>query len=490
MVGEKTKTLCSTNNNLFKMPILLPRIHINGACSKAFRQFMLFSKPVFDELQYGLITYVVSPSIEEIKFSADSAISLIYHSGLQFQARRQLGPQWETKVKQAIYVDFFATYDFVTLILTSSNIFWEQTEVYFRNFPGLPGTQHFIELMSASQRGFTIPLTRINLSYSFVLNQSCIPSLKKFRNESFTQQEIAALDAVQWRSREHFGVIKQLEELIPGFKVVTKISASGVKEPACVGDLINDKDKNMVYILNSEGVSTLSLAYNILFKTELVEPYTTFSLLKMCYMSIPNPEIKSEIRACITEIWLGVPYAMGEIYPSEPLQHPSGQVPSGPQNDGSSTIDIPPSSSQGPDVGPYPEDYEGPPSTEPVSPGSPDTPPNPSSSANNDSEILLKALDTSIELQSEVTRVTDTIDRSSSVGKTKRLINTLSKLVNNSIPLINLGLVSAILLHQNPEYSSTTDSTSATISTGPFSVSRSKGKAKSIPIRRTAKVLN
>uniref|UniRef100_A0A2V0RID3 Uncharacterized protein n=1 Tax=viral metagenome TaxID=1070528 RepID=A0A2V0RID3_9ZZZZ len=328
-----------------------PMNHIRGSLSRVITSASKLTKSTLDRVYTGCITLTVRPSTDMIDLVISNLISFIQVSGKASEARRRLGPQWEDLVKKSVVIDFMRAYHLAQIVQDDSSFSWTTIKEAYGSMKATRMSNLLFQILSANTGGFEIPGTGYRFFYNFRLEVG-INMYEKWA-KSILGKEFDSLKSQNYRSAEYYGVLASVKSfIVEDFFLETPKPTLGSIEPMCLGDvLFNDSSyidlvkssNSKYYILHSEGVSPISMAFNIFFGTKLQEvTVLNINLVNMIYYFIEGSP-KVEVLELITNVAFGISYTDGQLLSDDAQPFggtgnggndgPDGNPPDGPIDD-------------------------------------------------------------------------------------------------------------------------------------------------------------
>jgi hypothetical protein len=496
------------------MPVVSPRNHFQAAVVKVFQSLCLLSPGTFIQTLFTNLEFSFWPSPDFIVEMSENLVSIIHYSGSASESQKKLGPKWENKVQKALILDYCCAMRTIYRIQNSENIDWDSVTDYLRNVKFLSGTKRLFEIVTASQHGFVVPGTGLRFFYNWKIRD--IQALDDFEAKWFSPKEIASFKLTGYRDQELFGILAILSEtVLKGkldlFQVIIK---NGSSEQIGVMDLLISLNTDTYHILHADGTSPMSFAMGFVYRPVLTEPFKdNLEIYKEMYMTVPKmAKISPTVKSLMSEIWLGIPYALGDLYPSEPFNGLVGDLTGiDPNPKLGSSIKLVSEKSANSSTSSTEHDATN--ADANADKGGSDIPPIDTTSAYSDDTGLIgtqglngrpspnqrianpivipesissyelkRMLETANGLRNEIERETRT--NVISQPRLRSMVSKLGNVVKNILPAANLILSAKILKELNPEYTTTSKGVSGNISVGPFTVSGKSSTGRSKPQRK------
>lgn len=320
--------------------IQIPQMnHIRGSLSRVITSASKLTKSTLDRVYTGCITLTIRPSTEMIDLVISNLISFIQVSGKASEARRRLGPKWDRSVRKSVVVDFMRAFYLAQVVQNDSSFSWTTIKEAYGSMKATRMSNLLFQILSANTGGFEIPGTGYRFFYNFKLEVD-INSYEEWAR-SILGKDFDSLKAQNYKSAEFYGVLATVKSYIAeDFFLETPKPTLGSVEPMCIGDILfNDSScidlsnpsNSNYFILHSEGVSPISMAFNIFFGTKLQEvDILGINLVNMIYYFIEGSP-KVEVLELITNVAFGISYTDGQLL-SDDAQPFGGSGNSG--NDG------------------------------------------------------------------------------------------------------------------------------------------------------------
>jgi hypothetical protein len=464
--------------------IILPKMHIEGALSKISSGLNRYTDRVSEAIQFLTISMAFGPTTAFIEQCASTFVQYIHFNGHSTEMRRRIGPNWESEVILAIKNDFLCLVSTLDKIENDESLFFERVEQYLKGMCFTQGSKILLSILSASTQGFIMPGTKTHINFSFKLRKGYAKQVlgswaqAQYKNKD----EFERIQSLGFRDPRLFGVLKEVSNIIPEFKLYNLSATSGTSQQICVGDLVHDESDGTLFFLHSDGTSPISDALNLVMNTVMSDPFKEFSFKNTCFYTIPNPVISSTVKGLMLEIWLGINFSIGTLQSSGGVNSPKGKPPS--PDEGPLGPTNPPSGPLGPDEGTPPTPDK------PSEPNEPkDTVP---PSSDTVSEISQEISTESVEAVIGISEDAKSLDAAIKSGNKRIIVSSARKLIgvaNSVIPIATLGLLYKVKLEQNPNYISSGTSKSISIGSGPMSISHTKTISESKPYKDRKKSL-
>jgi len=190
-----------------------------------------------------------------------------------------------------------------------------------------------MKVLSASTEGFTVPGTGNRFFFEYSLRNTDY-IFNQWLNKHYSIEEIVNLKKTDYRVPEYFGILQAIKnELAQDIILETPVLRTGIEEPLCIGDVLITNTENpsgSYLILSSEGVSPISVAFNLIYRPKFLNSVVTnINLHGLTYMQWSG-EPSPEVRSFQIEIWLGIPYNLADLRSSNELGGGNGPQGSGP----------------------------------------------------------------------------------------------------------------------------------------------------------------
>jgi hypothetical protein len=295
--------------------------HIKGSLTRVIGIASKLSKSTLDRVYTGCIHLTIRPSTAIIDMVTANLISYIQVSGDTSEARKRLGNDWKSLIKKAVVVDFMRGYYLAQIVQDDSSYSWTTVKEAYGSMKATRMTNLLFEVLSANTGGFQIIGTGFRFYYNFTLEVG----IDQFEDwaKSILGKEFDSLKSSNYKSPQYYGILATINNhIVTAFYLETPKPTLGSNEPVCLGDVVfnrtsnidlNESNNSNYYVLHSEGVSPVSMAYNIFFGTKLFqEVILEIDFINMIYFHIKGSP-KVEVLELLTNVAFGISYTDGQL---------------------------------------------------------------------------------------------------------------------------------------------------------------------------------
>jgi len=317
------------------MVVKLPKFHLDSTVSSIFSKIQRFAYRAVELIEFHEISINMTVLPQFIDKAADGLIRIIEFRGKEPEARRRLGPDWKTRIKSSVWHDICSALHFASRVVDEYGIrdkFWKDSRDWFGpNYRLLEGSYNLLYMLSCPTVSKRMGQTGQHVIFRWKLTG--VDEILKVAEIAFPK-DFERWKSSDFRDSSEVGVLVYLKELMPDLSLqIPSLDSSGVQ--VCVGDLLTKKpipdiyarnsspNDSEVLILNSEGVTDISMAYGLIYRFHLTESTFTKGLdITSAYISWSG-EADPQLRSMQLELWLGIPFVLPGNVPPAPGSGPS-----------------------------------------------------------------------------------------------------------------------------------------------------------------------
>lgn len=465
----------------------IPSNRLEGVINEHVRRLNTFSRVVFEQATFNDLSFSIAVSQDFITLVADSVISMIQLKGNQGKAKKHFGPNWAETIRKSIYCEYLAAINIAWTIQTNPYLSWDRITEYYGSFKVTQGSSYLFMILSSNLAGFQVPNSGFRFNYEVNLRD---PSyiLDVWAKKVFTSDEYEKYSSKGWKSSECFGTLQIIsDELIEEFVFITPAARSGRDPLPCITDLVLPKTTSeeplyettgtgSYHVLNTQGLSDVTIAFALVFRTFFSGPTTKFGKFDLLNnYSLFTGEPYPGLRENQILIWTGFKYGLPDLRPSGPTDFVEPSL--GPSS--------PPSSDSG-QTGPSPLD---PKLSRPRLKPSPGSGSNKPKNQSPSLETISEQSDSSEQDYSVSNQIvshpiiidSDDLEQALETAKTDpsfitKAISGLKSVVDPAVKAATLFYVMKAANRPNPDYSGNLESTSVDLGYGPLRIGFQKGK--------------
>lgn len=329
----------------------LPGFHILNELNIVLNNISKFNR-TFDVI-YDFFTIQLRMTVSQSKINdlSNDLIKYIYSTGRESDIKRKLGNTWERRITETVWHDFLSGIYFIDRA-QKGTIFWNDSRDHFGPDSVMTlGTFNMVNIFAQRR-----PQITLGSSASLIEANSIFYGIDHLFN--YAELEFGETFSIwkndQFRNSKQYGVMRMLNSVLNGELKTTVPSFVRGDYTICIGDLLTEplaSTENSVgkqiltdpvverfRVLKSEGVSSTSLALNLIIRTH-IDPLTrifkSIDIQNALYYEYDGVPV-AELRRLQTEIWFGIHFTQGVTVdygfsnPNPGFSPESGSGPNGP----------------------------------------------------------------------------------------------------------------------------------------------------------------
>jgi hypothetical protein len=314
-----------------------PSNHIKGSLTRVISNVSKVTKSTLDRVMTGNIVITISPSTTILDMVTSSLINYIEVDGKAPEAQRRLSKGWRQIVTKAIAVDFMRAYQLAETVQDDSSYSWTTVREAYGSIKATRMSNLLFEILSYNTSGFQVAGTGYRFFFTFRLEIGT--DQYETWAKKILQDEFETLKSTKYRSAQYYGILAALKSyVVKDLYLETPQPTLGTISPKCIGDvLFNENSKidveslgqSTYSILHSEGVSPMSMAFNIFYNTKLSNPTVIgIDIIQYVYFKATGSP-KVEVLELLTNVAFGISYTEGEMLPDNinPFGNPGSDNP-------------------------------------------------------------------------------------------------------------------------------------------------------------------